>query len=99
MVNSEAIFQDITSWKRLTIYLIVTLTVAFSANGILVGLLYVFTFFTIKDGQIVVKIAFEEELGFDAVSLIYAIQLLIALLIIAISYVIVKVVLPKMRIK
>ncbi|MHA1343403.1 MAG: glycoside hydrolase family 113 [Promethearchaeota archaeon] len=96
-VSSENIFGEKTSWKRLTIYLIIILTIAFSVNGIMVGLLYLITFLTIENGQVVVRIAFGEELGFDAIQLIYNIQLLISLIPILIYLLFLKIIVPKIR--
>lgn len=96
-LDSNEIFKENRTWKRMTVYLVVILTIAFSANGAMVGLLYALTFLTIKDGQIVVEIAFEEELGFDAIQMIYNIQLIIALTLIVISLILIKYVVPKIK--
>ncbi|MBA7522352.1 hypothetical protein ES705_14470 [subsurface metagenome] len=96
-INSEEIFHKRSSWKRLTIYLVIALTLAFSANGIMVSLLYVLTFLSVVDGQIVVRTAFEEELGFDAIQFIYDIQLLIAVIPIIVCLILIKILGHKIR--
>jgi len=96
-IDSTEIFKEKGSWKRLTLYLVIFLTIAFSANGITVGLLYILTFLTLQDGQIVVRTAFGEELGFDAIQLIYNIQLIVAVIPILISLVLLIIVVPKIR--
>lgn len=93
--SSTEIFNQNTSWKRLTIYLILALTVAFTANGVMVGLLYLLTFLTVENGQIVVRTAFGEELGFDAIQLIYIIQLLTSIIPLLLCQLCLKFIKPK----
>ncbi|MHA1150889.1 MAG: glycoside hydrolase family 113 [Promethearchaeota archaeon] len=96
-IDSSEIFKENNNWKKMTIYLIIFLTIAFSANGAMVGLLYALTFLTIDDGKIVVEIAFEEKLGFDAIQMIYNIQLLIAIILILIPLILAKYLVPKVN--
>ncbi|MHA1282023.1 MAG: glycoside hydrolase family 113 [Promethearchaeota archaeon] len=80
LIDSEKLFKENFSWNKIIIYLMIFLTTAFTANGIMVALLYAMTFLTIENGQIVVKTAFGEQFGFDAIQLIYNIQLFASLI-------------------
>jgi hypothetical protein len=87
-ISDSGIFEIENSWKRLTIYLIICLTIAFTINGVSISLLYILTFLVFKDGQFVVRTTFDTELGYDAIGLIYNIQLFVALVPIILSLII-----------
>jgi len=95
--SSMDVFNNNTSWKRLTMYLILALTVAFTANGAMVGLLYALTFLTVENGQIVVRTAFGEDLGFDVIQLIYLIQLLASIIPLLLYQFFLKLIKPKVN--
>ncbi len=97
LTKSQEIFKDKSSWKRLTIYLVITLTIAFSANGITVGLIYALTFLYVEEGKVVVRTQFEEKLGYDAIQMIYNIQLLVAIIPIVICLILLKFVVLKIN--
>jgi hypothetical protein len=89
-IATQDFYNQNSLWRRGPLYLMVILTVAFSANGIMVSFLYILTFFTIKDGKVTVQIAFGEQLGFDAIQMIYNVQFIISLVITVIGYILIK---------
>lgn len=85
MVKNSSNNDMVYPWKRMTLYLVIILTIAFSANGIMSGLLYALTFFAMEDGQFVVRTVFDTELGFDAIQLLHDIQFLISMLLLVLA--------------
>ncbi|MHA1731689.1 MAG: glycoside hydrolase family 113 [Promethearchaeota archaeon] len=66
---------------RMFAYAAVFATVGFTANGISASFIYVFTFFTLVGGKLVVRTDFSASLGYDVPSLIRAIFSAVALVV------------------
>lgn len=82
---------------RMAFYFVLGLTIAFSANGIMVGLVYVLTFFDIVSGQIVIRTQFDTAFNYDVIGVIHFAQFFIAVVMILIGAILLWVVYPRLK--